>query len=283
MGRARRVLARHPLPGFLVVAFAGAWAWDLLVLAVLGFGMVATLPSTFLGPTAAALAVTHAREGRDGVCRLLRRCVAWRVPARWHAVALLGPPAVLAVAMLPVPGAIAGATAPGVGFLLGHIGITAFILLLGGPLGEEPGWRGVALPLLRHRLSPVSASLVLGVVHGLWHLPLYALVPGYNEAPGDPAGIAAALGSYVLVQVPAGAVVFTWLLARSGGSLLPVMLLHASNNTAMALVARVLPAADPADARLARMLASVGVAAVLVLATRGRLGHASRDRVAECG
>lgn len=50
--------------------------------------------------------------------------------------------------------------------------------LLGGPLFEEPGWRGFALPRLESRLSPISASLVLSVLWMGWHLPLF-LYPGW--------------------------------------------------------------------------------------------------------
>ena len=44
--------------------------------------------------------------------------------------------------------------------------------LLGGPLGEEPGWRGFALPRLQKRLHPLVASVVLGLLWANWHLPL---------------------------------------------------------------------------------------------------------------
>jgi membrane protease YdiL (CAAX protease family) len=48
-----------------------------------------------------------------------------------------------------------------------------FRSLLSGPLGEEVGWRGFLLPKLLTKFSPLSASVVLGVIWGVWHLPLY--------------------------------------------------------------------------------------------------------------
>ncbi|MBV9157525.1 MAG: CPBP family intramembrane metalloprotease [Acidobacteriaceae bacterium] len=44
--------------------------------------------------------------------------------------------------------------------------------LLGGPLGEEAGWRGYALPRLQRRFDPVTSSLIVGFLWANWHLPL---------------------------------------------------------------------------------------------------------------
>ena len=101
-------------------------------------------------------------------------------------------------------------------------------LLYGGPLGEEVGWRGWAVPALQTRFSPLLTSLFVGLLWGLWHLPLH--VRGvYDDAMGSGIpGMALRLASSCLL-----AVVFTWLYNRSRGGLLVVVLLHTSvNNTA---------------------------------------------------
>ena len=51
-----------------------------------------------------------------------------------------------------------------------------FVLVLGGPLGEEPGWRGLLLPTLAERSTFPVAGIVVGIVWAIWHLPLF-LIP----------------------------------------------------------------------------------------------------------
>lgn len=94
-------------------------------------------------------------------------------------------------------------------------------LLFGGPLNEEFGWRGFALPRLQHRFSPLVASLIIGTLWGLWHVPLHFM----NAYGGG------AFGAILRIQEIPRAVIFTWLYNRSKGSLLVMLLLHASINT----------------------------------------------------
>jgi membrane protease YdiL (CAAX protease family) len=100
-------------------------------------------------------------------------------------------------------------------------------LLHGGPLGEETGWRGWAVPALQKRFSPLLTSLFVGLLWGFWHLPLH-LRGVYDVSMGSGlAGFALRIASSCLL-----AVVFTWLYNRSRGGLLVVILLHTSvNNT----------------------------------------------------
>ena len=99
-------------------------------------------------------------------------------------------------------------------------------LLIGGPLGEEIGWRGYALPRLQARRSALSASLIIGVIWALWHLPLWL-----TGAPGRTPSLYAAF----VVSVIALSVILTWVYNSSGGSLLVVVLIHATVNLPMTL------------------------------------------------
>ncbi len=53
-----------------------------------------------------------------------------------------------------------------------YLSTLIFVLCLGGGL-EEPGWRGFGLPVLQKRYSPLAATAILGLVWGVWHVPLY--------------------------------------------------------------------------------------------------------------
>jgi membrane protease YdiL (CAAX protease family) len=109
----------------------------------------------------------------------------------------------------------------------GILVVFAVTLLFGGPLGEEIGWRGWLLPRMQSRLSPLLSSLIVGLVWGVWHLPLH-LRGVYDAGMGAGlAGFALRIASSCLL-----AVIFTWLYNRSRGGLLVVILLHTSvNNT----------------------------------------------------
>jgi membrane protease YdiL (CAAX protease family) len=90
-------------------------------------------------------------------------------------------------------------------------------LFLRGALGEELGLRGFALPYLQARMSPFRASLIIGVLWGAWHLPVLI--------GRDLLSIVA----FSLLSIGLS-MLFTWLFNGSGGSLIPVLLFHASQN-----------------------------------------------------
>lgn len=270
----RRVIRRHPLTSFFAIAFAGTWVVNGVVLGVLDLPIVSPLAALgpFAGPTMAAFTVLWLSEGRDGVRDLLRGYLRWRVSWQWYAVAMLAMPAVTLVAVLADNrGALADAHLPTLGAVLGAVALYLQILALGGPLGEEPGWRGFALPRLMRRFGPLRGTLVLGALHGFWHLPVYLLMPGYNRSAPGPLGTALSFGVFV-IGVMALTVVFTWLFNNTRGSLLLAILLHASFNSAgVALMLFHASPEPPSDST--RTLILVAVALTVIMVTRGRLGY----------
>jgi membrane protease YdiL (CAAX protease family) len=101
-------------------------------------------------------------------------------------------------------------------------------LLFGGPLNEEPGWRGFALTRLQPRSNPLAASLIIGLCSGLWHVPLHLM----GVFPGGQWGAVIRI-----FDIPT-AILFTWLFNRTGGSLLPVLFLHSARNTTSLFLSR---------------------------------------------
>lgn len=187
----------------------------------------------------------------------LRPVWRWRVGLRWWAYALGLPAFLYGVVTLALQ--VTGAPVEWslvLDRLPAYAGTFVFVLLLGGAL-EEPGWRGFGLPLLQERYSPVRATLLLGLVWGIWHVPLYG-----------PAGFV----------VPMVLAFFYTVLWNRTHSLALCILLHASFTPAqdqLILMARSRAYTEVLDAPDWAILGTY-LAAVLVLlaVTKGRLGKA---------
>ena len=275
----RGVLARHPLLFFFLIAFAATWLVEAtVVLSQTGTGLLPfTLPplvqaliiaaATFTGPTVAAFVMTGVTDGRAGVRRLLRRYVLWRVKVRWYLFILLVIPASEVFGALVLPGVAASYQPLTLSMVLSYPAAFAWTFVLGGPLGEEPGWRGFALPRLQLQYGPLPGSVILGVLWALWHLPLFW--SGVWTPPTIP-NIA-----MFIVMITALTVVMTWVFNNAKGSVLITMLMHASFNTfANKIVAPLFPAPLLEEYGLLPELVGFGVLAVLIVAlTRGRLGY----------
>jgi uncharacterized protein len=210
---------------FLLIAFAGSWScWLAAAWAHGPSPLAAQLLSGLggFGPTLAALAVTGWSGGRSALRRWLTRCLAWRIGLRPYVWAFCLPLAVLVPTLL-VQAGLGGQLGPSPG--LAHLPLAlanlVLILLLGGPLGEELGWRGWAWPALRARWGWRASSLILGLVWGLWHLPLFFIEGSLqSRLPFWP----------FLASTVALSVVFGWLSERSAGSVLPALTLHTAVN-----------------------------------------------------
>jgi len=122
-------------------------------------------------------------------------------------------------------------------------------LAFGGPLGEEPGWRGYALAQLQRRYSPAVASVVIGVVWGLWHAPLH-LTGMYAATMG--AGVPSLL--LRVVSSIGLSVIFTWLFNLSAGSLTVVIALHTMLNCSVGFLMPRTPVTDVVIAAVVAIL-----------------------------
>jgi hypothetical protein len=143
--------------------------------------------------------------------------------------------------------------------------------LVTGPLGEELGWRGFALPRLQERTGPLAGSLILGVLWAAWHLPLF-FIPEWTGSI-DPAVLMLAYFSWV---VPF-AVFMTWVFNHTKGSLITATLLHTALNAAIGLVPMGILLV-PNDLFLqAKIYAPLAI--VLIIVTRGKLGYTTESEV----
>lgn len=263
-----RVVARRwPLASFFVLALGSTWVYFVLVLGLLHAPVMPwAIPGTF-GPAIAGFLMAYATDGRDGVRQLRRRCWQWRVGVRWYLLAgVLLPALVVACGLLLPEGrtAFAGRSLPAV--VVTYLSQLVAIMFGGGGLNEEPGWRGFALPRLQRVAGPLWGSLVLGLLWGLWHLPIYVYTPNYNGAGPGLAGIVPMFLAF-LVCTTALALIFTWFYNNVVGSVFFMIFAHASFNAATMWA----PAATRSYNLVLFALVAV-LAVAVVVGTRGRLG-----------
>ena len=210
------LVRRNQVAAFVVLAYALSW-WPWLWYQY--DPATADAPILPFGPFLASVIVLALAGGWPAVREWFAKIVHWRVGWAWFAVALLLPIALTltATGINIMTGAQRAAAfqSPDIGSLAARF---VFIFLFIG-LGEEPAWRGFALPRLLDGRSALAAALILGLIHMVWHAPLYGIE--YNSANVIPWGI-----TVVCVSV-----VICWMWLHTGGSLLLPMLLHASNNT----------------------------------------------------
>ena len=265
--RITSITRAFPLVAFFVLAYALSW----LILVPAGFGLLPDSASVLawlapFGPAVAAFVVTGLTGGRSAVGQLLRRLVQWRVGVGWYLLVLLGIPLVELLGAFVVIGSVPlGDLAQNWAVIFtGYLPAVVYVAIFTG-MGEEPGWRGFALPRLQERHGPLLATAVLAVVWGMWHLP--------NVLFGGWTGLSFSLWMALTIS---SAFIYTWVYNHTGGSILLAALLHGAINGGTELVTGLLPGLDdelhlPLYGAVA--LAFAVAAVVLVVATRGRLGY----------
>jgi membrane protease YdiL (CAAX protease family) len=278
-------LARFPIVAYFVLAYAGTWL--VLVPVVLAQGNLGVLPYSvpfavlavlfilggFTGPTLAAFVVTGATEGRAGVGRLLRRYALWRVGPHWYLLVLFGYVAFyLLVGGIALGGLPIATLAPKWPLLFTAYLPAVLTFNLVTSLGEEPGWRGFALPHLQRKYGALPASLILGTLHAFWHLPVFFIaVLGFGRLTPQ-------FFATWMPAVWATTVLWTWIFNHTKGSLLIAILLHSAFDASGSFVVSQLLALNTAPlavqqwASVAELALFIGVALLVLVLTRGRLG-----------
>ena len=226
-----RLVRRHPIAAYAVVAYGLSWAWWLPIafrhqIVAKGSGWPTHFPG-LLGPMIAALAITALMSGRDGVRELGARMFRWRMGARGWELAL-GTPLFLIAVGLAVDshrswtGLEIFNGLPRIGPLL----VWAALVFING-IGEETGWRGFVLPRLRERHGLVGSSLLLALIWGAWHIPLFAILETFR-------GFNAGTLIGFLIGLACGSLVLAWLYEYTGASILATAVWHGTYNVAAA-------------------------------------------------
>ncbi len=137
--------------------------------------------------------------------------------------------------------------------------------LLGGPLGEEPGWRAYALPQLEKRFGPLRGTLLLALLWTGWHLPLF-IRPGWESAP-----------LWVYLGILTGlSIIMSYAANLTRFSLITAIAMHAAFNTVSRFLAGLFATTQPTTHlpfEQVLALSGLGVALTLILVTRSRLAY----------
>jgi uncharacterized protein len=187
---------RYALVVYFILAYAISWAIELPLAASAQGWLQVPVPLALhylasFGPMLAGLLVIATTEGHQGLHQLLAGLSKWRVGVGWLLFSTLSPIGLFGVVALV--GYASHGNWPDLASLgevdyLPYLGVFgAFLLwLLTFGLGEEIGWRGYALPRLQTQHNALTATLILGVVWALWHLPAFFYNCTLDNKPPDP-------------------------------------------------------------------------------------------------
>ncbi|MCK4787557.1 MAG: CPBP family intramembrane metalloprotease [Desulfobacteraceae bacterium] len=171
-----KYIKTHPLISFFIIVFAIMYLAGLV-----GIFELIAIPEIFLwilgsfAPTITVLIVLGITDGKPGIKKLFKHFLIWRVGFKWYF-------ATVSIAILSI--IISFAYLFSQNSAIPTIPILGIFLMLPmglflGPLSEEGGWSGFALPRLQSKYNAFTASLILGVLWAVWHVPLWFL-------PGSP-------------------------------------------------------------------------------------------------
>jgi uncharacterized protein len=259
-------MRKYPIAWFYILAFGISWLGMISVVLV-SRGIAPVYRPYFLvlsifyaiGPALAAVIVSQIAYGKTGVWDLLKGLIRWRVGAIWYIIAMLGSVVPILAAQL-----ITKLLGLSVTIALPPVELSPYVIFAGAVnflanTCEEIGWRGFALPHLQKRHNALYATLIVGMLWGLWHLPLIFLAGPMSEYP-----------FLWFISIAADAFIYTWIYNSTKGSILPVALLHGSGNIVVAFITGVSP--------IAYALVNC-VVAIILIAVLGRVNLSRREKV----
>lgn len=240
----KNLLRQHRLTAFVGITFLSSWICWLTIFADLKPSLFefdsGTLLVFLLGayaPSLVALLLSFYLDGSAGAKNLLRRLLMWRVGWSWNLLALLAGPCiyVAAVMIYAVGGGFLGSVNYG---LLPWIPVVVLVSLFLGPLAEEIGWRGFVLPCLDVKGKPVRSGLIMGLIWGGWHIPLFWAVIGTSVS-----GFPVTLNSVTLffLSTIGASFLYLWMHTKTEGSLWIAVLIHLGWNASGNIVSLLFP------------------------------------------
>ncbi|MFL0249284.1 CPBP family intramembrane glutamic endopeptidase [Clostridium neuense] len=220
----KRYIKNHEILSFIFLTFLFSWTiWVMLYISSKNWAMLEIINTLgAFGPGIMSIILTGFLYKKKGLKALLTRLTKWRYNLIYYIIAVFYWIASIYIFYLICKffgskGKVTFINTKPYYILGGFI----YTLLLGGPLGEEIGWRGFLLPRLQKRLNPFYSSIVLGIIWSCWHLPLF-FIAGTCQY-GIPFFV------FIMVGI-INTIIITWIFNRTNGSLIFPILFHTCIN-----------------------------------------------------
>ena len=223
------MIKKYPLTTYLLLTFTTMWTMAAAgIFLKLPFSHPLMISGFVIGafvPTIAAVIVTFINEGRTGLSYLFKRFLIWRSTPFWYLAALS--PVIVSITIGIIYCIHADSYQENPNRTISNMVILLLATLIPGPVSEEAGWRGFALEKLLAKYNAISSGVLLGVIWGLWHLPLFFIkgAPQYDL-------------SFIvfMLQIISISIFHTWIYINSRKSLLLMVILHWSMNFGTSLI-----------------------------------------------
>jgi membrane protease YdiL (CAAX protease family) len=211
-------LKRYPVVSFVVLVFVLPLPILLLRFVDLPFEPI-LIYASWTPNIAAFIVLGLILREKSGIKRLISGWGKWRVGIQWYLVAIS--PLFIAFLIAGVNGVLGGTTTGGTQPAFISLLASLTIALVTGATGEELGWRGFLLPRLQERFTGLIASLIVGLIWALWHMPLW-LLPGYgwDSVP---------YWAFALTTI-SSSVIYTFVVNKTDGSMLVASMIHLMTN-----------------------------------------------------
>ena len=271
-----QAIRKHPLFYYFFITYSISYA--LLIPSVLSawnilkgdFTLTFTLYN--FAPAMAAIIMVTAVEGKAGLVQMGNRLRQWRAGLWWYLFILVGVPTLLMLGIIIQPGVFASFQGLKPALLVSYVLYFVVVLFVGGPLGEEIGWRGFALPRMQPRYGPLLGTVLLSIPWVFWHFPQFWM-PTMGGGPGT--GLTPFLVNLPLffIMVMATAIIVTWVFNHTRGSIFTCVLLHTSIDVPQDVLIPLFLAVSYTTMFLGGVIAFGVTALLIVILTRGRLGY----------
>jgi membrane protease YdiL (CAAX protease family) len=207
-------IKNNPLTSYFILVFLIMYG-----LGLVGIFNLIEMPEIILwllgssAPTISAIIISYICDGRKGINKLLKPFLLYKVKFKWYfaafAITLIS--TLISIIYL----SLNNIDIPSINFLM--LIPSLIMTFIMGPLTEEAGWAGFAQPRLQSKFNALTASIVLGVLWGFWHLPLWFL-------PGSPQSTMSFW--LFLVVVISLRIIMGWAYNNTRGSIFIAVLFH---------------------------------------------------------